>query len=244
MDASDADRNTHEEHGAIDYAHTNREYFDKIADTYDEKPFFAEVAGMIGRAFLKEYDFSEEKTRALDFACGTGLVSRELAPHTNQIVGVDISQGMVDQYNQRVSNQSISPEEMRAICVDLKGAESELDGQKFDVVVCSMAYHHFESIQDITRKLVFFLKPGGALLVADLIKGEKQTLIGRGISDAAHKHVVPHQGGFDEVTLRSVFEEAGLEGFTFTPRVRVAKGENEMNIFIAKGLKRHNSVES
>ena len=98
-----------------------------------------------------------------------------------------------------------------------------------------MAYHHFESIEDVTRKLVFFLKPEGVLLIADLIKGENQTLIGHGIADAARKHVVPHQGGFDEATIRSVFEGAGLIGVAFTPRVRIAKEEKEMNIFVAKG---------
>ena len=41
----------------------------------------------------------------------------------------------VDQYNRRVNNQGISPEEMRAIRVELRGDGAELDGQKFDIVV-------------------------------------------------------------------------------------------------------------
>lgn len=64
-----------------------------------------------------------------------GLLSREIAPNAKQIVGIDISQGMVDQYNRRVANQGISPDEMKAICVDLKGVDGELDNRKFDVVV-------------------------------------------------------------------------------------------------------------
>lgn len=35
----------------------------------------------------------------------------------------------------RVSNQGIPPEEMSAVCAELKGQEGELDGLKFDVVV-------------------------------------------------------------------------------------------------------------
>src|SRR5262245_17124135 len=66
-----------------------------------------------------------------------GLISQNLAPYTRQIIGVDISQGMVDYYNQRVSNQGIPPEEMKAVCLELKGTGDELDGQKFDVVVVS-----------------------------------------------------------------------------------------------------------
>ena len=100
-----------------------------------------------------------------------------------------------------------------------------------------MAYHHFESIQDITRKLVFFLKPGGILLIADLIKGAKQGLIAHTIGDAVHKHVVAHPGGFVEDEICPVLEDAGLVEVTFTPRVRIAKGEKEMNVFVVKGVR-------
>ena len=67
----------------------------------------------------------------------SGLISKELAPYAKSIVGVDISQGVVDRYNLSVSNQGIPPEEMRAVCAELKGGDEELDGLKFDVItVC------------------------------------------------------------------------------------------------------------
>jgi cyclopropane fatty-acyl-phospholipid synthase-like methyltransferase len=70
------------------------------------------------------------------------LVSKELALHAKCIVGVDISQSMVDQYNQSVANQGIPPEEMRAVCCDLTAAPDQLDGMKFDVVVVSLLLWH------------------------------------------------------------------------------------------------------
>ncbi len=89
----------------------------------------------------------------LDFACGTGrllhskercynfsagLLSRELAPECKRILGVDISAGMVAQFNARVDNQGIPAEEMHALCIDLKGEnENELEGETFDVAVVS-----------------------------------------------------------------------------------------------------------
>lgn len=67
----------------------------------------------------------------------TGLLSRALAPHAKSIVGADISQASIDVYNETVSNQGLSPDEMRAVCVELKGEAGELDDLKFDVVVVS-----------------------------------------------------------------------------------------------------------
>ena len=70
--------------------------------------------------------------------CHIGLISRELAPHSKSIVGVDISQRMVDQYNCGVRNQGISPGKMNAICVSaLEENEEKLQGMSFDVIVVS-----------------------------------------------------------------------------------------------------------
>jgi ubiquinone/menaquinone biosynthesis C-methylase UbiE len=64
-----------------------------------------------------------------------GLISQALAPHTGAIVGVDISQGMVDRYNARVAEQGIPVSEMRAVVADLSGSPGELDDLRFDVAV-------------------------------------------------------------------------------------------------------------
>lgn len=58
-----------------------------------------------------------------------------LASRVKSILGVDISAGMVRQYNTRMANQGIPPEEMRAVCTELKGTIDELDGMKFDIIV-------------------------------------------------------------------------------------------------------------
>ena len=66
-----------------------------------------------------------------------GLVSKELVPHVKSILGVDISQGMVDQYNKRNQTEGIPLEKMHAIRCQLEGKEGELDGSKFDVIFVS-----------------------------------------------------------------------------------------------------------
>lgn len=75
------------------------------------------------------------------FYAPPGHLSRELVPYVKSVVGVDISQRMVDEYNRRSLNQGIEPEEMRAIQADilLSSTSSELQEMKgtYDVVVVS-----------------------------------------------------------------------------------------------------------
>ncbi|KAJ7491091.1 S-adenosyl-L-methionine-dependent methyltransferase, partial [Mycena latifolia] len=155
-----------------------------------------------------------------------GLIARGLAPYCKNIVGVDISQAMVDHFAEKINNQGIPPEEMRVVCADLKGEESELDGQKFDVIVCSAAYHHFESINDITRTLCFFLKPSGCLLVADFMKSAEPV-----------PENVPNNGGFTEEDIRTAFVGAGLEGFSINQFTKAKFHGQMVELFLAKGTK-------
>ena len=84
---------------------------------------------------LTPHDFST----TLSISICLGLLSRELCTYVKSIVGVDISQGVVDFFNLRASNQGLAPEEMKAVCVDLKLEDHELRGTKFNVIVVRRA---------------------------------------------------------------------------------------------------------
>ena len=114
---------------------------------------------------------------------------------------------------------------------------------------CSLAFHHIKDIGKITQILSSYICPGGTLLVADIIKRtEKEPTndtISRGGNNSAallsaersNNPIVAHKGGFEENMIRSVFEQAGLTQFSFNPRVRLAKKNKVMTVFVAKGTK-------
>jgi len=223
----------HHRHDETDtYESANKQYFDEEVHQYNDRPAFQELAEKIGRAMLNTGLFKRNDTTVMDFACGTGLVSRVLAAEDpKSIVGVDISQGMVDLYNKIVSDHGIPPEEMRAICATVPN--EKLDGMRFDVIVCASAYHHLSSIDDVTQTLVStYLNPGGSLLVADLVHGESTHEIFE-----KHHHIVAHKGGFTEQDIRSTFEKAGLKNITFDIIARATHTGHEVELFLARGDK-------
>jgi len=220
---------THEDHH--NFKESNKNYFNEHAHQYNDHPEAQGLAQRLGAAMIRAYPFNEDSTLVLDYACGTGLISKELASHAKCIVGVDISQSMIDQYNQSVVNQGIPPEEMRAVCCDLTAAPDQLDGMKFDVVVCASSYHHFPSIEDVTKALASYLKPGGSLLVADLMKPSSA----QELFPSETHHVVPHKGGFEEANIRVVFEGAGLTNFAFVTATTAKKHGHPVQFFLASG---------
>lgn len=165
----------HHHHGGHGHQHftaANEEYFDKMSKDYEDKPQIQEFARRISKAMREKYPslFDEDRTALLDYACGpgevlgrddwtfvvetrpylSGMVSRELCSYVKSVVGVDISQGMVDQFNRRVEEQGIPPEEMKAVKAELKGEETELEGAKFDVIIVSALRAQKEAVYSPT----------------------------------------------------------------------------------------------
>lgn len=66
-------------------------------------------------------------------------MSSVLAAHTKKLVGTDISEAMVDQYNRKAEGLGLSKDRMVAIVADLQRDDSKLEGQKFDFVVVRLS---------------------------------------------------------------------------------------------------------
>ena len=79
----------------------------------------------------------------------------------------------------------------------------------------------------------FFLKPGGSLLVADIATTD--TSINVFPDEAAH--VVPHRAGFTKEDMQGAFVGAGLDLVSFDVVTRARLRGQEMDIFLAKGVK-------
>ncbi|KAL1748604.1 S-adenosyl-L-methionine-dependent methyltransferase [Schizophyllum fasciatum] len=234
----------------------NKAHYDENAASYENIPDVLKLGSLVGAEFRRIVQPSPEKTRVLEYACGTGVVSREIAPFAKSVLGADISQGMVDQYNKR------GTETMRAVCVQ-QGTplSAQLDNATFDAIVCSMAYHHFADPAAVTRTLSELLAPRGTLVVVDRNQfgGEGMTALAakamRAATPPAHKgphphgggleaapdDTVPHQHGFSEAQMREYLQAGGLVDCGFDIFKANIFGQ-EVEMFAAHGKKPEGAV--
>ncbi|KAF3019439.1 hypothetical protein E8E14_013326 [Neopestalotiopsis sp. 37M] len=147
------------------------------------------------------------QVRLLDYACGTGMISRALGPYTTQCVGVDVSENMVGAFNARAENQGLTKEDMFAVVGNLAvpddPAPAALSGPEFfnfDIAAVGGGFHHFDDPEFAATRLIERLKPGGVLFIWDFLTHEHD-------HDYASHGVVHH--GFSKDQVRNIFEKAG-----------------------------------
>ncbi|EPX75047.1 hexaprenyldihydroxybenzoate methyltransferase [Schizosaccharomyces octosporus yFS286] len=179
------------------------------ASSYEQ---FTQDSVDINEQFTHVDKFWESKSiRLLDFACGTGLISEHLAPYCDSILGLDISPAMVDKFNHKFQILN-AKEKAHAENVDLRlGTEpNDQIAGKYDAAVCSMAYHHIQDVESITKKLKDCLKPSGRLYVTDFLKGAGS--FHENMSADFHaSHGISHPNGFTRRQYAELLEKAGLK---------------------------------
>lgn len=178
--------------------------------------------------------------RLLDYACGTGAMSRILAPYTTQCIGIDLSAQMVAAYNQRARNQGLGEEEMVAYQGNFLTDNKEEEEQGFDAACVGLGFHHFEDPGLAARRIVQRLKAGGVFFVVDFMPhGKVVEKEEEGEHTAAAVKTVTHHG-FSRESIERIFREAGAgDGFAVESLGEVKMGERmgRRELFLARGSK-------
>ncbi|KAG8923938.1 hypothetical protein FRC01_012148 [Tulasnella sp. 417] len=197
-------------------ADKNKAHWNNVAETYETgDPAGIKIAQDAADAMLKKYPFDENSTTLLEFACGTGVVSRRLATYCLDVTGVDISENMIKLYN-KFAEETPNKDKMKGYVFDLINStqsdeEDKLKGMLFDVIVCAQAYHHFEDVVDATKKLAIYLKPSGSLFIVDntWFRWNTEAEGAEGQHQPAHHHHHDHGHPYHRFHHEATQEEDG-----------------------------------
>ncbi len=170
-----------------------RQMFDSIAPAYDfmnhamtlgiDKLWRQKAVRMIAQAAPR---------RILDVATGTGDFAIKLCRdlHPESVVGIDLSQGMLDVARRKVAQrgmQGVITFE-QADCLHTSFADNT-----FDAITVAFGVRNFEHIEQGYREMLRVLKPGGTLCVIELSVPPNPLI--RFFYNLYALHIIPAIGG-------------------------------------------------
>ncbi len=110
--------------------------------------------------------------RALDVATGTGFTALALAPRCREVIGVDLTAGMVGEA--RALRDARSAANLRFCLGDAEALPFR--DAAFDLVVCRVAAHHFAHLQAALDEMARVAGRGGRVVLDDTCAPEDPAL--------------------------------------------------------------------
>jgi demethylmenaquinone methyltransferase / 2-methoxy-6-polyprenyl-1,4-benzoquinol methylase len=145
--------------------------FDNISHKYDFLNHFLSAGiDIVWRKKAIKMLKGRANNQLLDIATGTGDFALEaLALKPDNIIGVDISEGMLDVGREKIKKRGLEH------IIQLKTGDSEnlpFEDNKFDTIIVSFGVRNFENLEKGLSEMNRVLKPGGMVLVLEFSQPE------------------------------------------------------------------------
>ena len=173
---------------------TARAYFDELAGRFGKDYVPGRSWKALAEALIKVLNYQV----VADLGAGEGTLAQLLAQRANKVIAVDLSPKMVE-FGQSLAKQNgLANLEYRLGDIETPPIEDET----LDLAILSQALHHAEHPQKALDAAFRTLKPGGRLIVLDLLQHN---------FDEARKLYADRWLGFSESDLAAMMEKAGFE---------------------------------
>ena len=202
------------------------DHFNDQAKTWDINPDKQQRAETFAKeitAFIKP----NKQLTALEFGCGTGLLSFALKDTFKNIMLVDTSIGMIDVLKEKIKQQHIT--NFKPVLANLLKDNSNI--KDINVIYTLMTMHHIDDLDKAFSVFHKLLNSNGYLCIADLVEED----------GTFHKPEMNFDGhlGFNKIKLSNLLMEHGFSiEYYSTPHIITKENGKQYPLFllIAKSL--------
>ncbi len=196
--------------------------FDARAREWDRDPAKVERARSVAACLRREIALTPSMA-ALEYGCGTGLLSFFLQPHLGAITLADSSAGMLEVLAGKIAAARVK--NMNPLRLDL--SVDPLPDGRFDIVYNLMVLHHIPDTAQILERFFALLNPGGWLAIADLDKED----------GSFHTTAFDGHKGFERHRMRRLLKQAGFSKIHFTTCYEHVRDGLRYPLFLAVAVK-------
>jgi SAM-dependent methyltransferase len=174
---------------------TSRAYFDELAGRFGKDYVPGRSWKALAEALIKVLNYQV----VADLGAGEGTLAQLLAQRAEKVIAVDLSPKMVEFGQELATRNGLTNLEYRIGDIE----EPPVEDASLDLAILSQALHHAEHPQRALDAAFRILKPGGRLIVLDLLQHH---------FEEARELYADRWLGFSESDLSAMLEKSGFAG--------------------------------
>ena len=175
----------------------SQHYDDQIGPQY---------AAAYDKTVSKALKYLQPQDRVLEFACGTGITTFQIAPHVSWVRAIDISDEMVRRAKAKAADQGVQNVEISQ--TDL--FDPCLAEGSFDAVTAFNVLLYVENRQEVLARIRALLKSEGMFLSATDCLGEGITKVGIQKFWKSHTGSMPYVAFYSMKKMEQVIAAGGF----------------------------------
>jgi len=195
------------------------EHFNKEAKNWDNNPEKTDRAKIFAKEIVNFINPSK-KMKALEFGCGTGLLSFQLKNYFKEITLVDTSEGMIQVLKEKVKQLKIT--NFKPYLIDV--LEDSKCISKTDIIYSLMTLHHIKNIEKAVSIFYSLLNKEGFLCIADLVEED-------GTFHPESQNFIGHHG-FNKIELTELLYKNGFKTMHYTICYEIEKNDTKYPLFL------------
>ncbi|MCG3260400.1 MAG: methyltransferase domain-containing protein [Candidatus Heimdallarchaeota archaeon] len=183
----------------------SEKFWDRSAKEYEHKKIDWE----------KIYNKAVENTKkhlnssdvVLDYACGAGVITAQIADYVKKIHANDISSKMID-VAQRIADER-KIENINFLKTTI--FDDRYKEESFDVITAFNILHLLEDSNEVIQRINELLKPGGLFISETACMGEKKSLLGTFLSLLGKLRIIPYLNPLKFSELEDLLTEGNFQ---------------------------------
>ena len=183
----------------------SEKFWDRSAKGYENREIKWEK--IYNKAVEKTKEYLTENDILLDYACGAGVITAQIASYAKETYAIDISSKMIDVAKRMADERKIANITFAKTTI----FDERFEKESFNIITAFNILHLLEEVHQVIKKVNELLKPGGLFISETPCLGEKGKFLGKILRFLSKLKIVPYINTLQFTDLEVMINEGNFK---------------------------------